>query len=96
MVGLINLFIYVLKYPSIASVLSDVAALDVVVGHFGHLEMLSASEISYPFAREIARIAYEIVKKNAATIIPTSSLSGEEASALASGTAYNFNEVRLF
>lgn len=43
--------------------MTDVALLDVAVGHFGHLEVITESEISYPFAREIASIAYETVKK---------------------------------
>lgn len=62
MVGLINLFVYILKYPTLLSAQGDVAALDVAVGHFGHLEVLTSSELSFPFAREVARIAYTTVK----------------------------------
>lgn len=62
MVGLINLFVYILKYPTLLSAQGDVAALDVAVGHFGHLEVLTSSELSFPFAREAARIAYTTVK----------------------------------
>lgn len=61
MVGLINLFLYILKYPSILSALGDVSMLDIAVGHFGLLEVTTAFELSYPFAREVARIAYQTV-----------------------------------
>jgi hypothetical protein len=63
MVGLINLFLYILKYPALATALGDVAQLDMAVGHFGHLEITTASELSYPFSRELARIAYQTVKR---------------------------------
>lgn len=62
MVGLINLFLYVLKFPWSSSSSSDVAALDVAVGHFGHLEVITATELTYPFAREVARIADRTVR----------------------------------
>lgn len=64
MVGLINLFLYILKQPSLASATPDVATLDIAVGHFGHLAVLSSSELNYPFAREVASIAYAIVKNH--------------------------------
>ncbi|KAJ9614387.1 hypothetical protein H2200_002523 [Cladophialophora chaetospira] len=63
MVGLINLFLYILKYPSLTTALGDVSMLDIAVGHFGHLEVITASDLSYPFARELARIAYQTVKR---------------------------------
>ncbi|OAL23302.1 hypothetical protein AYO22_06352 [Fonsecaea multimorphosa] len=62
MVGLINLFIYILKYPNIVSAAVDVSILDIAVGHFGHLEVVTALELSYPFAREVSRIAYNTVR----------------------------------
>ncbi|KEF57046.1 uncharacterized protein A1O9_07236 [Exophiala aquamarina CBS 119918] len=64
MVGLINLFLYILKHPSLPSAPSDVAFLDIAVGHFGHLEVLTSSELRYPFAREVARLAYTTVKNH--------------------------------
>ncbi|KAK5051556.1 hypothetical protein LTR84_003208 [Exophiala bonariae] len=64
MVGLINLFLHILKQPSLASASSDVAILDIAVGHFGHLEILSSSELSYPFAREVAGLAHMTVKRH--------------------------------
>ena len=66
MVGLINLFLYILKYPASPSATGDVSMLDVAVGHFGLLEVTTNSELSYPFAREVARIAYQTVKSRTA------------------------------
>ena len=63
MVGLINLFTFVLKFPSLPSARSDVALMDVIVGHFGHMEVITFSEISFPFVREVASLAYNMVKK---------------------------------
>lgn len=63
MVGLINLFLNILKNPSALTAASDVAVLDIVVGHFGHLEVLTSSELAYPFAREVAALAYKTVRK---------------------------------
>lgn len=62
MVGLINLFLYILKYPTLPSAVSDVAVLDIAVGHFGHLEVVTAAELSYPFPREIAALAYKTMR----------------------------------
>ena len=62
MVALINLFLYVLKFPLLSTSSSDIAALDVAVGHFGHLEVITAAELTYPFAREVARIADKTVR----------------------------------
>ena len=62
MVGLINLFLFILKCSMMHSTSTDVSMLDVAVGHFGHLEITSASELKYPFAREVAKIAYQTVK----------------------------------
>jgi len=59
MVGLVNIFLYILKNPSLPITAPDVATLDIVVGHFGHLEVATSSELSYPFAREVAAIAYK-------------------------------------
>lgn len=46
MVGLINLFIYVLKYATLPSAQTDFTLLDVAAGHFGHLEFVTSSELA--------------------------------------------------
>lgn len=63
MVGLINLFIYILKFPALPSAQSDVALLDVITGHFGHMEFVSLLDLRFPFAREAAALAHATVRR---------------------------------
>lgn len=63
MVGLINLFVSILKSPASLVAPSDVALMDIAVGHFGHLEFITTSELAFPFTREVAVLARETVKK---------------------------------
>ena len=65
LVGLMNLFVYVLKYPFASSVARDLFLMDVVVGHFGYLHFISASEFVFPFPREIASYAGRLVRNAA-------------------------------
>ena len=53
----INLFIYVLLNPTLASVPSDLALLDVAAGYFGQMEFVTSSRLRFPFARDIAALA---------------------------------------
>jgi hypothetical protein len=69
-VGLINLFIYILKYPTLPSALSDVALMDVITGHFGRVEFITSAELAFPFIREITSLANKMVKKAKMRIIP--------------------------
>ena len=62
MVGLINLFIFILRFPTLASSQRDVSLLDVAAGFFGHLEFVTSSELAFPFTRDVARIARNMVK----------------------------------
>lgn len=62
MFALINLFICVLKFPTAPTSNSDLALLDMVAGHFGHMEFITTSELSFPFAREAASLARKVVK----------------------------------
>ncbi|KAF2811865.1 uncharacterized protein BDZ99DRAFT_560399 [Mytilinidion resinicola] len=63
LLGLINLFIYVLKFPNQPSAPADIALMDVVAGHFGFLEFASNSKIAFPFTGEITSLARATVKK---------------------------------
>jgi hypothetical protein len=63
MVGLINLFVGILKYPSSPAAQSDVALLDSAAGHFGHMEFITANELAFPFIREVAALARTTVAK---------------------------------
>jgi hypothetical protein len=62
LVGLVNLFIYVLKYLTLLTTHSDIALMDVAVGHFGRLEFAS-SDLSFTFIREITSLARDQVRK---------------------------------
>jgi hypothetical protein len=62
LVGLINLFIYVLKYPTLPTSNSDIALIDVAVGHFGRLEF-ALSDLAFPFTRDVASLARDLVRK---------------------------------
>lgn len=62
LVGLINLFIYVLKYPTLPTTYSDIALMDVAVGHFGRLEFAS-TDLAFPFTRDVASLARIMVEK---------------------------------
>ncbi|KAH7013830.1 fungal-specific transcription factor domain-containing protein [Ilyonectria destructans] len=63
LVGLINMFICVLKNPLSPSTASDLSLMDIVVGHFGYMEFISSSELEFPFPREIASYARNLVKQ---------------------------------
>lgn len=63
MVGFINLFIYILKFPGHPSTQSDVALLDVITGHFGHMGFVTSSELRFGFAREAAALAHATVRR---------------------------------
>ena len=60
LVSMINIFIYLVKYPNLSTAQSDVALMDIATGHFGRLEFAS-TDLAYPFTREITRIAREMV-----------------------------------
>jgi hypothetical protein len=62
-VGLLNLFLYILKCPSAPTAPSDIALMDTVAGHFGRVEFLTGSEFSFPFIREITNLANLMVKR---------------------------------
>ncbi|KAJ9608967.1 hypothetical protein H2200_006738 [Cladophialophora chaetospira] len=58
----INLFIYILKYPTLASASADLGLLDVCAGHFGYIEFLTSSQVSISLPREAANVASKVVK----------------------------------
>ena len=63
MVGLINLFVSILKSPASAISQSDVALMDVAAGHFAHMDFITSSELAFPFTREVANLARQTVKR---------------------------------
>ncbi|VUC32619.1 unnamed protein product [Clonostachys rosea] len=63
LVGLINMFVCVLKDPLSPSTASNLSLMDIVVGHFGYVEFLSSSKLDLSFPREVASYARNLVKK---------------------------------
>ncbi|ETS87776.1 hypothetical protein PFICI_01604 [Pestalotiopsis fici W106-1] len=63
LVGLINLFVCIIKDPLAPTAASDLLLLDLVVGHFGYLEWMSSSELNLAFPREVASYARDLVNK---------------------------------
>jgi hypothetical protein len=64
-----NLFIFVIGNPTLASVQSDLALLDVAAGYFGQLEFITGSKVRFSFARDIAALARTVVD-NVHTVPP--------------------------
>ncbi|PVH76694.1 hypothetical protein DL98DRAFT_464707 [Cadophora sp. DSE1049] len=67
--GLINLFVHVLKHPAALSSPSDIALMDVVAGHFARLEFASAGELSFSFGRDLSRLARMAVSKSQQALV---------------------------
>ncbi|KAK5046782.1 hypothetical protein LTR84_007136 [Exophiala bonariae] len=63
LIGVTNLFIHILKAPKLPSVAADLALLDVAAGHYGRVELITESDMSFPFARKLAEIARKAVDK---------------------------------
>ncbi|PNH56133.1 hypothetical protein VD0002_g9835 [Verticillium dahliae] len=59
LVGLINLFLHVVQNPLSSATKSDIALMDVVVGHFSYLDFASGSELGTQFPREVVAYARE-------------------------------------
>ncbi|EWY89745.1 hypothetical protein FOYG_07412 [Fusarium oxysporum NRRL 32931] len=57
MLAIINLLVYILKYPSLTTTLSDIAFLDIGSGHFGYIHQLTSSHVSFRFPREAVALA---------------------------------------
>ena len=102
MVGLINLFISLLKNPTLPSAQSDVALLDMVAGHFAHMEFVTSSELAFPFTREVAALARSTVKKakeeSTSAIVPTNLENGQfdlDPTSLVTVRSYLFVYLRV-
>lgn len=62
MLAVINLFVYILKNPEVATVQSDIAHLDLAAGHFAKVRFLTSSQVSFEFPREIIGLASKVVR----------------------------------
>lgn len=88
-----NLFIYILQYPTLGTVGSDLEAMDRVCGHFSYMEYIS-SEMAFTFPREatnLARLTATKAKANANRRVSKSS----EVNSLR-GTATSISELPEF
>ena len=54
---MINLFVYILKYPTRTSVSSDLGLLQMAAGYFGYLDYATSSTKSFPFTKDILQLA---------------------------------------
>lgn len=57
-----NLFIFVIQDPHLASVPADIALMEMIVGHLSYLEYETGNELRFPFAREIVRLSYSLAE----------------------------------
>ena len=57
MYALINLFIHVLQKPGNPTAQSDLTLMEIGAAHFLRLEFATASEISFPFVKELVNMA---------------------------------------
>lgn len=100
MLAVINLFIHILKYPKMSSGQSDLALLDIAAGHFGHVKLLTASEIEFTFPKEIAILADKFLRRHmsAAAISSISSETGDSTSGVhgESDIQRNFDDLSTF
>lgn len=60
--ALVNLFVYILRYPTLSTVESDISLLYLVAGHFSYLEFVVPGQ-TYPFVGELANIARQAVTR---------------------------------
>ncbi|KAK5217827.1 hypothetical protein LTR72_009490 [Exophiala xenobiotica] len=92
MIGLINLFIHILKFPTLPSTRSDIALLEVAAGYFSHVEFITSSELSFPFARDVAALARQTVTRASQTIVPVG-ISAEGGFSLANDVDIPFEDI---
>lgn len=61
LVGLIHLFVHIIKSPSAPTVQYDLALLEDICGHFARLKYSTSSALSFPFLKELCRFAEHTV-----------------------------------
>ena len=60
---MINLFIQILQAPHLPTVESDLLILELGASHYTRLEIATDSQISTPFAKDIAKMAQEFMER---------------------------------
>jgi hypothetical protein len=66
--GFLSLFIHVLKFPGSPSARSDLALLDVAVGHFGLIDFITDMKLDFSSVRDIATLARNVVDATAPSL----------------------------
>ena len=74
--ALINLFIYVIQYPSQPSAESDIALMHLVAGHFSYLEFV-VPDLTFPFVQQLANLARATVSKAREGLPPKTAVEGQ-------------------
>lgn len=62
--AMLNLFTYILRFPSLPSVETDIHLLDMVAGYFGYLSFSTLSHVTVSFAKEVTQWARAAVEKS--------------------------------
>ncbi len=57
----INLFTYIIQFPDLPSVPSDLALLDAAAGSFSQMDFATGSKLSFPFTQDIAAFVRRFV-----------------------------------
>lgn len=60
--SLINVFVHVLMEPGSSTVDTDLSLIDIGVAHFLRLELSADSRISFPFPKDLAKLAQQTVQ----------------------------------
>ena len=63
MLAVINLFVYILKFPDRATTRSDIALLDIGTGHFGQIYHLTSSRLAVSFPRKVTELAGKVIEE---------------------------------
>ncbi|KAF2491273.1 hypothetical protein BU16DRAFT_564980 [Lophium mytilinum] len=74
LLGMINLFIHILRFPALPTVSSDIQLMDMIAAYFGYIDFSTASRLSFPFTRDIAhwaRMVSEKARSTQATLEPS-------------------------
>ncbi|KAF2658702.1 hypothetical protein K491DRAFT_253954 [Lophiostoma macrostomum CBS 122681] len=66
LLGMINMFVSILKHPEAASTIDDICLIDVAAGYFAYLEYTTNSALSSSFVRNIAHWVRQAAAKVAA------------------------------
>lgn len=60
--GLIHLFVHIMKFPSVSTVEYDLALLEDICGHFARLKYTTSFALSFPLLKELCRFAEQAVE----------------------------------